>query len=169
MTNIIKWILVGLVVLFILYRLPLQGNPPQEMIDKAKEFDKLSKTKLELVENVYHFVNNSYSSPIRQYLREPTKIFMKDIETIWQLKGSYMPSHIQNEMVKRMLLITERFSEEDFITTQGWCEISPHTVLFVKVDYNKTVAVDTWLSDHGGLFNCFTQAPCGKEHMVCLN
>lgn len=163
-----KIFILALIVLFIIYRLPLQGEIPKEMIEKAKELDKMSKDKLELVKSVYSFVNNSYQSPIREYLRQPEKIFIKDITTIWNLRGSYVPSNQQNEMAKQILLLTEKFEEKDFRTEQKFCEISPHTVLFVNVD-GKEIALDLWFSDNGGRFNCFTFRPCGVEQIRCLN
>lgn len=162
-----RLLILALVVLFVIYRLPLQGEIPREMIEKAKELDEMSKDKIELVRNVYDFVNNSYQSPIRQYLREPSKIFIKDISAIWNLRGEYMPSYQQNLIVKELLIATEKFNENDFELKSGWCEISPHSVLFVGVE-NKTIAIDTWFADNGGKYNCYTFKPCGAEQKVCL-
>ena len=162
-----KILILVLVVLSLIYRLPLQGEIPTQMIEKSKELDKMSKDKLELVKNVYIFVNNSYQSPVRQYLREPSKIFTKNIATIWSLRGSYMPSSQQNLIAKEMLLATGKFNESDFELKSGWCEISPHSVLFVDVD-GKKVALDTWFADNSGEFNCYTFRPCGAEQKVCL-
>lgn len=137
------------------------------MVEKAKELDRMSKNKLELVKNVYSFVNQSYTSPIRQYLQEPSKVFIKDIPTIWNLRGGYMPSAQQNLMAKKLLLATGKFDENDFELRDGWCEISPHSVLFVNVD-NETIAIDTWFADNSGEYNCYTFRPCGAKQKVCL-
>lgn len=162
-----KVLILILIVIFIAYKLSLQGEIPIEMMEKAKELDRISNTKLELVKNTYNFVNQSYTSEIRQYLREPDKIFIKDITTIWNLRGSYMPSNAQNEMAKQLLLLTGKFNESSFRTEQKWCEISPHSVLFVNVD-GKEVALDLWHADHDGMFNCYTFKPCGAEQIKCL-
>ena len=77
-----KKLILVIVILFILYRLPLTGTSPEEMIEKAKEIDRTSKDKLELAKNVYDFVNQSYTSPIRRYLMEPGKVFEKNIENV---------------------------------------------------------------------------------------
>ena len=162
-----KWLIITLILLFVLYRLPLTGTPPQEMIDKAKEIDSMSKDKLELTKNIYLFINNSYTSPIRQYIKETNKVFMKDKTKIWNARGSYMASHQQNLMAEEMLLLTGKFNQNDFQISHGWCEISPHSVLFVDIN-SKKIAIDTWFADNGGGFNCFTSAPCGVEQKKCL-
>ena len=51
-----KKLILVIVILFILYRLPLTGTSPEEMIEKAKEIDRTSKDKLELAKNVYDFL-----------------------------------------------------------------------------------------------------------------
>ena len=157
-----------LIISFILYKTSLRNDASDEMKAKAKELDKISRNKEELVFNTYNFINQSYTSPIRQYLKEPNKIFIKDKTKIWNAQGTYVPSHQQNLMVKEMLLLTGKFKEEDFRTEQKWCQISPHSVLFVKVN-NKEIAIDTWSADNGGAFNCYTYAPCGENQIMCLN
>lgn len=161
-------ILALILILFVIYRLPLKGEIPIDMTEKAKEIDRMSKDKLELVKNVYDYVNQSYTSPIRQYLQEPNKIFIKNIKTIWNLRGSYIPSNAQNEMAKQLLLLTGKFNESHFRTEQTFCEISPHSILFVNVD-GKEIVLDLWFSDNGGMFNCYTFRPCGVEQIKCLN
>ena len=167
MVSFIKWIVLGLLILFVLYRLPLRGIPPQEMVDKAKEIDMASKDRLELVKNVYDFINQSYTSPVRQYLQEPNKIFMKGIKKIWQSRGEYMPSHIQNEMAKQMLLMTGKFSEDEFEMQQEFCQISPHTYISVKINQTNTIALDLWGADHSIPFGCYTTIPCGEGQAIC--
>lgn len=165
--NVIITIIIILITLYLVYKMPLQGEVPEDMINKARELDEMSKDKLELVKNVYDFINQSYTSPIRQYLIEPKKIFIKDKQTIWNLRGRYMPSYQQNLMAKEMLLATGKFDEKDFELRSGWCEISPHSVLFVNID-GKKVAIDTWFADNFGEFNCYTFRPCGEKQKVCL-
>lgn len=160
-------LLIILLSIYVIYRLPLNNNIPNEMQQKVDELNSISKTKLELAENVYDFVNNSYNSTIRGYLKEPNKIFMRDTKTIWELRGTYMPSHIQNNMAKEMLLLSERFQEEDFIFHQNWCQITPHEWYEVNIN-GKSVAMDIWFADNGGMFNCYTFAPCGVEQIRCL-
>ena len=131
-----------LIALLVIYKIPLYGKIPKEMIEKAEELDKMSSNKLELVKSIYNFVNVSYQSPIRQYLREPEKIFIKDISAIWNLKGSYMPSNAQNDMAKQLLLLTGKFNESNFRIEQKWCEISPHQIMFVNVDGKEFISID---------------------------
>lgn len=161
-----KILILALIVLFVIYRLPLQGDIPKEMIEKAKELDKMSKDKLELVRNVYDFVNISYQSPIRQYLREPNKIFQKNIATIWNLRGSYMPSNAQNEIFKIMIILTGKFQESELIYHQSFCQISPHEYYELKIE-NQTYFIDLWGADWEIPFGCFSPIPCTRGIAVC--
>jgi len=136
------------------------------MVDKARELDQQSHNKEELIKSVYKFVNQSYTSPIRQYLKEPSKIFVKDIRKIWNMQGGYLPSNTQNEMAKQMLLLTGKFKQEDFVAVQGWCEISPHSFLFVNVN-NKKIALDLWGADHSIPFGCYASRPCAEGQAIC--
>lgn len=170
MDKLTKVFLFGILILalFAIYLAPLSGKPPAQMADKAKELDQQSHNKEELIKSVYKFINQSYTSPIRQYLKEPSKIFVKDIKKIWDMQGGYLPSNTQNEMAKQMLLLTGKFKQEDFIAVQGWCEISPHSYLTVKTE-NQTFVIDSWFADNGGRFNCYTFRPCGATQIRCFN
>ena len=159
-------LLLALIILFAIYKLPLQGDIPDEMIQKAKEIDGMSKNKLELVKNTYLFVNNSYESPIRQYLKEPNKIFVKDIKTIWNSRMSYIPSNTQNEIFKNMLISTNKFEERDFIYRQSFCQISPHEYYILNIE-NQTYFIDLWSADHNGMFGCFSPPPCDEGVIIC--
>jgi len=168
----LAWFLVLFVVIFAFFvflRQPLTGPAPQEMIDKAAELESVSVDKLDLVRNTYFFVNDSYTSPFKGYLKEPGKVGIKSIQAAWDARGGYVPSNTQNGMVKQMLLLSDDFVESDFSVRNDWCKFSPHSVLFVDVDEDTTVAIDIWSADHGGGFNCFTTTPCGEEQIVCLD
>ena len=161
-------ILIGtLLALSVVYITSFRGELPPEAIIKVMEIDKQSITKEQLIKNIYIFVNQSYKSPIRQYLKEPNKIFIKDINKIWQHQGEYMPSNAQNEIAKQMLIATNRFKESDFTEKQLFCEISPHNALFVKAN-DKEYVLDLWFADNNGEFNCYTQNPCGIKK-ICLS
>ena len=160
-------VIISIIILFyILYRMPLNNNIPTEMEQKAIEISKMSKTKLELARNVYDFVNDSYTSPFRQYLKELEKIFQKDTAIIWKNRNSYYPSHIQNQIYKKMLLLTGRFSEQDFQYIQSICQISPHEFWILNIN-GKFVYIDLWNADHNGRFNCHSARPCNDENVVC--
>ena len=163
-----KWklIITGLIAIFIIYLSPLWGEIPDDMIEKAKEIDKMSKDKLELTRNIYFFVNNSYTSELRQYLKEPNKVLMKDTTTIWGLRGSYMPSNAQNEIFRRMLILTGKFKESEFIYHQSFCQISPHEYYELKIE-NQTYFIDLWGEDWGIPFGCYAPAPCSRGVAVC--
>jgi len=164
-----KIFILALIVLFVIYRLPLQGEIPEEMIKKAKELDEMSKDKLELAKNTYLFVDSKFTSPIREYLRQPDRIFLKNRNAIWNLQNEYIPSNTQNEIYKDLLLLTGKFKEEEFTYTQEMCEISPHEYWKLKID-NNTIFIDLWMSDNSILndtFGCYSPRPCNFEQYIC--
>lgn len=161
-----KILILILIVISIVYISPLQGETPKEMSLLSKELDMISNTKLELIRNVYDVVNQSYTSEIRQYLKEPNKIFTKDIATIWNLKGSYMPSNSQNEIFKRMLISTGKFQEGDFLYHQSFCQISPHEYYELTIE-NQTYFIDLWGADWDIPFGCYAPIPCTKGVAIC--
>lgn len=166
-----KWklMITGLIVAFLIYRMPLQGEIPDDMIEKAKEIDKMSKDKLELARNVYSLVDNKFTSPLREYLRQVDKVFLKNRGKIWSLENEYIPSNTQNEIFKELLLLTGRFKEEDFEYTQSICEISPHEYWKLNID-GKTIFIDLWMADNSILndtFGCYSPRPCNFEQYSC--
>ena len=167
MEKLIFLIIIVFIALMGITNISLKGEIPQDITQISQDLKDKSKTKLELAKEVYMFINQSYTSPIRQYLKEPEKVIITSVNDAWGAKGGYAPSHIQNQMAKIMLLETGKFQESDFRIEQGWCEISPHSILFVRINESTEIAIDTWFADNGGMFNCYTKAPCGVEQKVC--
>ena len=164
--SIITVIILIIVLFYIFYRIPLNNNIPTEMEQKATEISRMSRTKLDLAINVYNFINDSYSSEFRQYFKEPKKIFQKNTAVIWKNKNSYYPSHIQNQIYKKMLLLTGRFKEKDFRYIQSWCQISPHEFYILTIE-NQNYFIDLWGADHNGRFNCYSVLPCNEKNIIC--
>lgn len=155
-----------LLIIYIIYRLPLNNNIPDEMQQKVDELNSISKTKLELAENVYDFINNSYNSTIRGYLKEPNKFFHKDTTKIWNNRGEYYPSNAQNEMFRKMLLLSGEFDKKDFKFKQSWCTLVAHEYWILNID-NEKHFIDLWSADHNGEFSCYAIPTCKLGQIKC--
>ena len=179
MVKYLNWIygiiiLASILIMFLLFlRMPLTGEVPQEMIDKADELKKISKTKMELARNTYDFVDKKFNSPVRQYLKEPNKVFMKNRGKIFALEDEYIPSNTQNQLFKELLILTGEFNEDDFTFVQARCYLlpryTPHEYWILDID-GKEVFIDLWFEDHTTLetaFGCYASPPCGKENAIC--
>tara|TARA_Y100000310_G_scaffold100282_1_gene98149 strand:+ start:7749 stop:8297 length:549 start_codon:yes stop_codon:yes gene_type:complete len=167
-------ILVVILVLFLDFlRSDLTGTIPQDMIDESLRLKSISKDKLELAKNTYDFVDKKYTSQSQEYLRQPDKVFLKDVEIIWDIEDNYIPSNTQNAIFKEMLILTEEFEEEDFTFVQARCYIlprfTPHEYWELNID-NEEVFIDLWMADNTLLensFGCFSNPPCGDDDFVC--
>jgi len=163
---VIVSIAVVLMLIYIFYRVPLTKNYPNEMIQKVNELSEMSETKLDLAKNIYLFVNNSYTSPIRQYLREPNKIFQRDVKKVWNNQGEYYPSntHTQNNMFKEMLVLSGRFEKDNFKFIQSWCTLVAHEYWILDVDEEELFVVSVSASPLE-----FVQLPLNDQSAASLN
>jgi|TARA_B100001964_G_C14219064_1_gene594344 hypothetical protein len=164
--KIMLTVIVVLILVYVFYRIPLTRSYPDEIIQKVEELKEMSTTKLNLAKNVYLFVNESYTSPIRQYLREPNKILHRSIGKVWDNQGEYYPSNTQNNMFKEMLVLSGEFEREDFKFVQSWCTLVAHEYWILDIDGEKEF-VDLWSADWGGEFGCYAPRPCTKDLIVC--
>ena len=174
-----NWVSVIILIIFVLIlflisflfflRLPLTGDIPQEMKDAANELKENSDSKLDLARNTYNFVDNKFTSPIREYLQQPGKIFLKDRQKIWEINNQYAQSGTQNEMFKELLILTKEFEKEDFKLIQSFCTHSPHTYWELKID-NKIIFIDLWFEDNSlqeTVFGCYAKYSCQSDDIVC--
>jgi len=169
MTKIIPIIIIIIIILLVFLSFPLTGEIPEEMINIAEDLNQKSESKLELARSTYEFVDNKYTSPIREYLRQPEKVFLKNREKIFSLEMEYVPSNTQNFIYKELLILTGEFQEEDFTIIQSTCTNTPHSYIILNID-GQEVFVDLWMADNSILdetFGCFTNHPCQPDDIVC--
>jgi len=178
-------ILIGLILIFgflSFLRSPLQDGTQSETTSKmqqeANELKQMSKNKLELARNAYDLIDSKYTSPIRQYLRQPERVFLKDRDKIWNLKepDNYIPSNTQSRIYSDFLIMTGEFEEEDFEFIDSRCNLLPrwsfHQYVIVDIDRNK-IPVDLWYQDHKSetletAWGCNAIPPCNPEDFVCI-
>ena len=142
--------LLFVVFLIMLYFVPVNSNFPAEAINLNNEISANHENKYDYAEELFFAVERKYTSPIRQYLLEPWKVFLiKDFEYFWNLEeGVYADSNVQGKMYRNLLLASERFSKEEVIEHQSFCSNSPHLLIKLEHPEKGDVWVDFWAVDN---------------------
>lgn len=157
----IEWIILIIALIFIFYFLPPNNNYPKEMLDKVNELSRVYPDDLEFARATFTFIVGRWESPIRRYLKEPAKPFLKDMTIIWNVPiGSYQSSNVETHLYQRMLLLSGRFKRENLIIHNSVCEISPHGFLEIKNIGGIDIFADTWAVEHGAKFGQYANPPC---------
>jgi hypothetical protein len=116
---------------------------PADLREKIAENNR-SETKMDYLKKSCQEISDRYTSRPRYYLREPISGFWEtNVTKIWEGTAD-RPSTVQNYMLKLLLTKSGRFTEEDIITVNTYCGITPHQYLKVRVDGGEWVAVDVW-------------------------
>jgi hypothetical protein len=134
-----------------MYFLPINSNIPQEVSVMNEELSIQYENKYDYAKALFFEVEKKYTSPIRQYLLEPWKVFIiKDFEYFWnQPIGSYADSNIQGRIYQKLLFESGRFTSEEVTIHQSFCSNSPH--LLVKIihpEREQPIWVDFWAVDN---------------------
>ena len=120
----------------------LDEEIPLDLWEKIEDNSK-SKSDLDYIKYSYYEIGNKYTSEPRYYLRESySKFWETNVTEIWEGTAD-RPSSVQNYMLKLVLIKSGRFSEEDIISVNTYCGITPHQYLKVRVD-NEWIDVDVW-------------------------
>ena len=126
----------------------IPANIPDEMQKIVDALNNESKSDMDFLQKAYDTVNSRYTSPSMGYFKEPQKLFMKNLDNIWNSQG-YFPCDKQNYILKVMLVKSHWFNETDVKETFTSCIITPHYYLKIKLNNNSYIDADMWGADHG--------------------
>ena len=126
----------------------IPASIPDEMQKIVNALDNESKSDIDFLQKAYDIVNSRYTSPSMGYLKEPQRLFMKNLDNIWTSQG-YLPCDKQNYVLKVMLVKSRWFNETDIKEIFTSCIITPHYYLKIKLNNNSYIAADMWGADHG--------------------
>jgi hypothetical protein len=152
-----------------LYLLPINNNISQEAREINNKISGNNENRYEYAKELFYKIEKNWSSPIRQYLLEPHKIFfIRDFDYFWNAKG-YVDSKIQAQIYQRLLIDSKRFDNNEVILKQKWCVNSPHGMIIIKKS-NLDIYADFWAVDsfpRPGIpekynFGQYTTKPCNK-------
>ncbi|PYQ62651.1 MAG: hypothetical protein DMF58_01155 [Acidobacteria bacterium] len=115
-----------------LYAIPLRGDLPAAALTLNQKISDANKDRYEYARDLFHAIAGRFISPTREYLLEPQKIFLiKSASYYWKHRG-YVPSHLQAQLYRRLLLASGRFIESEAVYETGRCYNSPHGYVIIR-------------------------------------
>jgi hypothetical protein len=92
---------------------------------------------------VFDDVAARFTGPTREYLLQPTRVFVHRSSTyFWETRG-YVPSHLQAQLYRQLLLASGRFDADEVHYRTGRCTNSPHGYVVIAHPLQQLVA-DPW-------------------------
>lgn len=149
--------------LALLYLLPVNSNFPEDARLLNDRISAAHENKYNYAETLFFELEKRWTSPVRQYLLEPHKVFfIKSAGYFWNLPvGAYVDSNVQAHLYRNLLIRSKRFAPEEITVEQHFCTNSPHGVVVFKKNDEKVYA-DLWAVDNFSeyRFGQYTKAPC---------
>jgi hypothetical protein len=109
-----------------LYAIPLRDDLHPEAIEASQQISSTHEDRYEYARELFWEVVGRFTGPTREYLLQPQRIFLhKSSRYFWET-GGYMPSHLQAQLYRHLLLDSGRFSREEVLYETGRCFNSPH-------------------------------------------
>ena len=152
-----------ILILAILYMVPVSLSAPEEIRALNTSISTAYSDKFKYAKELFFEVEKRWSSPTRQYLLEPHKVFfIKSGTYFWRLEeGEYVDSNVQAHLYRNLLLESGRFEKNEIVVEQHWCTNSPHGVVAIMRG-TRTVYADLWAVDNLDeyKFGQYTPPPC---------
>jgi hypothetical protein len=150
--------------LVLMYLTPISSRMPPEALELNQKISAEYDNKYDYAKALFFEIEKRWTSPVRQYLLEPHKVFfIKSPSFFWKHKDEYADSNIQAQIYSTLLLESNRFTEQEIVLKQKWCVNSPHRVVIIKAP-ERDIFADLWAVDHFGKanysFGQYTLAPC---------
>ncbi|TXK62614.1 hypothetical protein [Alkalisalibacterium limincola] len=137
------WAGVGILLLVALYSVPLRDDLPEDALAIVERIDRDSEDRYDFAEQLFHDLAGRFTGPTREYLLQPQRIFLhKSAAYFWETEG-YVPSHLQTQLYRHMLIASGRFDEDEVVRRTGRCFNSPHGYLEIAHPERKVYA-DLW-------------------------
>ncbi len=130
-----------------LYSIPLRGDLPAEAVALNRKISEANEDRYEYARELFHVIARRFTSPTREYLLEPHKIFLiKSASHFWKTLG-YVPSHLQAQLYRKLLLANGRFSEGEVVYETGRCYNSPHGYVVIRHP-DRAIYADLWAAEN---------------------
>tara|TARA_Y100000310_G_scaffold338983_1_gene430206 strand:+ start:2751 stop:3461 length:711 start_codon:yes stop_codon:yes gene_type:complete len=152
-----------------LYLLPINNNISPATKEINNDISNRNEDRYQYAKELFYEIEKKWSSPIRQYLLEPHKIFfIRDFDYFWNAEG-YVDSKIQAQLYQRLLIDSKRFDNTEVTLEQKWCVNSPHGMVVLKTP-DREIYADFWAVDsfpRPGIpeeyhFGQYTARPCNR-------
>jgi hypothetical protein len=132
----------------LLYTIPLRGDLPEEALALNRKINKANDDRYQYARRLFDVIASRFKSPTRQYLLEPHKIFLlKSASYYWRAQGDYVPSHLQAQLYRKLLLASGRFDEGEVSYETGRCYNSPHGYVVIGHP-DRLIYADLWAAQN---------------------
>lgn len=132
------------------YFLPLNDNFTPEALELNQRVSDANDDKYDYAKELFFEFEKKYTSPVRQYLLEPWRVFLiKDFAYFWNLEeGEYADSSVQGRMYRKLLLQSGRFTTDEVTLHQSFCSNSPHMLVRIEHPDREEIWADLWAVDN---------------------
>jgi len=161
---------ITILALIVLYLIPIRANLPENALEINDRISTENEGRFVYAKLLFEETEAKWTGPVRQYLLEPDRVFFRKSATyFWDVDG-YVPSHIQSQMYRNLLLESGRFTENEVEFKQHFCTNSPHGYIQFNSDKHGIFYADHWAVDNfpgaerDGVykFGQATFSPCNK-------
>jgi hypothetical protein len=137
------WAGVAVAVLVGLYSVPLRSDLPADALELIKEMDERNDDRHAFARELFYDVAGRFTGPTREYLLQPQRLFVhKSARYFWETRG-YVPSNVQTQLYRHMLIASGRFEPDEVQRRTGRCFNSPHGYLEIAHP-GKNIYADLW-------------------------
>jgi hypothetical protein len=125
------------------YMVPLRSELPPAAQQMNRELSAQHGDRYRYAQALFWRIAESFTGPTREYLLQPLRIFViKSPTYYWETRG-YMPSHLQAQLYRTMLLASGRFEPAEVEYKTGRCFNSPHGYVVIHHPQRRIYA-DLW-------------------------
>jgi hypothetical protein len=125
------------------YMIPLRSALPPAAEELNRELSAQHEDRYRYAHTLFWRIAESFTGPTREYLLQPLRIFaIKSPTYFWETRG-YMPSHLQAQLYRTMLLASSRFEPDEVEYKTGRCFNSPHGYVVIHHPQRRVYA-DLW-------------------------
>jgi hypothetical protein len=137
------YVLLTLGVLVALYSIPLRDDLPDEALALNDDISQRHEDRYAYAFELFEDLSQRFTGPTREYALQPLRVFViKSAAYYWKTEG-YVPSHLQAQLYRHMLLASSRFDDDEVEYRTGRCFNSPHG--FVAIAHpDRIVYADLW-------------------------
>lgn len=129
------------------YAVPLRKDLPQEALALNRDLSASHGDRYEYARALFWDIERRFTGPVREYLLQPHKVFfVKSARRYWERDG-YVPSHLQAQLYRALLLASGRFGEEEVRYETGRCYNSPHGYVVIHHP-ERPIYADLWAAEH---------------------
>jgi hypothetical protein len=92
-------------------------------------------------------IKGRFTEPTREYMLQPLRVFVIKSPSYYWETGGYVPSRLQAQLYRHMLLASGRFEKSEVEYKMGRCFNSPHGYAVIHHP-ERLIYADLWAAAH---------------------